>query len=75
MRAKMNRLVTGSHAVIIIMIAMSCPAEAARPRRPSGAQIKQMQERREETSTLGRDRTCDLWFRKPSLYPLSYEGE
>ena len=23
---------------------------------------------------LGRDRTCDLRFRKPSLYPLSYEG-
>lgn len=23
---------------------------------------------------LGRNRTCDLWFRKPSLYPLSYEG-
>ena len=22
----------------------------------------------------GRDRTCDLRFRKPSLYPLSYEG-
>ena len=25
-------------------------------------------------STPGRDRTCDLWFRKPSLYPLSYGG-
>ena len=25
-------------------------------------------------STPGRDRTCDLRFRKPSLYPLSYEG-
>ena len=23
---------------------------------------------------LGRDRTCDLRFRKPVLYPLSYEG-
>jgi hypothetical protein len=23
---------------------------------------------------LGRNRTCDLRFRKPSLYPLSYEG-
>ncbi|MEY4228658.1 MAG: hypothetical protein RLZ84_1250 [Actinomycetota bacterium] len=23
---------------------------------------------------LGRDRTCDLRFRKPLLYPLSYEG-
>jgi hypothetical protein len=44
MRAEMNRLLTGSHAVII-MVAMCCPAEAARPRRPSAAQIKQMQER------------------------------
>jgi hypothetical protein len=25
-------------------------------------------------NTPGRDRTCDLWFRKPSLYPLSYGG-
>ena len=23
---------------------------------------------------LGRNRTCDLRFRKPLLYPLSYEG-
>ena len=23
---------------------------------------------------LGRNRTCDLRFRKPTLYPLSYEG-
>ena len=29
----------------------------------------------DELSTPGRDRTCDLWFRKPSLYPLSYGGE
>ena len=28
----------------------------------------------ETTGALGRDRTCDLRFRKPSLYPLSYEG-
>jgi hypothetical protein len=26
-------------------------------------------------NTPGRDRTCDLRFRKPSLYPLSYGGE
>ena len=26
-------------------------------------------------STPGRNRTCDLRFRKPSLYPLSYEGK
>jgi hypothetical protein len=25
-------------------------------------------------NTPGRDRTCDLRFRKPSLYPLSYGG-
>jgi hypothetical protein len=25
-------------------------------------------------SALGRIRTCDLRFRKPTLYPLSYEG-
>ena len=25
-------------------------------------------------SALGRIRTCDTWFRKPVLYPLSYEG-
>ena len=25
-------------------------------------------------NTLGRIRTCDLRFRKPLLYPLSYEG-
>ncbi len=25
-------------------------------------------------SALGRNRTCDLRFRKPLLYPLSYEG-
>ena len=25
-------------------------------------------------SALGMDRTCDLRFRKPLLYPLSYEG-
>src|SRR5690606_37183756 len=24
--------------------------------------------------TPGRDRTCDHWFRKPVLYPLSYRG-
>ena len=28
----------------------------------------------EESGALGRDRTCDLRFRKPVLYPLSYEG-
>ena len=28
----------------------------------------------EPASTLGRIRTCDLRFRKPLLYPLSYEG-
>ena len=27
------------------------------------------------SSTPGRIRTCDLRFRKPSLYPLSYEGK
>ncbi len=27
------------------------------------------------SDTPGRDRTCDLRFRKPSLYPLSYEGK
>ena len=26
------------------------------------------------TGALGRNRTCDLRFRKPLLYPLSYEG-
>lgn len=25
-------------------------------------------------STPDRDRTCDQWFRKPLLYPLSYRG-
>ena len=25
------------------------------------------------TGALGRNRTCDQWFRKPLLYPLSYE--
>ena len=25
-------------------------------------------------SALGRNRTCDTRFRKPVLYPLSYEG-
>ncbi len=25
-------------------------------------------------SALGRIRTYDTWFRKPVLYPLSYEG-
>ncbi len=25
-------------------------------------------------SALGRIRTCDARFRKPTLYPLSYEG-
>ena len=25
-------------------------------------------------SALGRIRTSDTWFRKPLLYPLSYEG-
>ena len=29
----------------------------------------------EPASTLGRIRTCDLRFRKPLLYPLSYEGD
>ena len=29
---------------------------------------------RPKTSTPDRDRTCDLRFRKPSLYPLSYGG-
>ena len=29
----------------------------------------------ESASTLGRIRTCDLRFRKPLLYPLSYEGD
>ena len=24
---------------------------------------------------LDRIRTCDLWYRKPALYPLSYEGK
>lgn len=26
------------------------------------------------TSALSRIRTCDLRFRRPTLYPLSYEG-
>ena len=26
-------------------------------------------------SAPGMIRTCDQWFRKPLLYPLSYEGE
>ncbi len=26
-------------------------------------------------STPGRTRTCDTWFRKPLLYPLSYRGQ
>ena len=26
------------------------------------------------SSAPGRIRTCDSWFRKPLLYPLSYEG-
>ena len=26
------------------------------------------------SNTPGRDRTCDRRFRKPLLYPLSYEG-
>ena len=32
-------------------------------------------ERSEPKSALGRIRTCDTRFRKPVLYPLSYEGE
>ena len=28
----------------------------------------------EFSGALGRNRTCDLRFRKPLLYPLSYEG-
>ena len=31
-------------------------------------------EMRKSLNTPGRDRTCDLRFRKPSLYPLSYGG-
>ena len=27
-----------------------------------------------KSTTPDRDRTCDLRFRKPSLYPLSYGG-
>lgn len=27
------------------------------------------------TSALDRNRTCDLRYRKPALYPLSYEGD
>src|SRR6266536_3254552 len=27
-----------------------------------------------EIGAPGRNRTCDSWFRKPSLYPLSYGG-
>jgi len=30
--------------------------------------------RDEILGALGMDRTCDLRFRKPLLYPLSYEG-
>ena len=30
---------------------------------------------RHHKSALGRNRTCDTRFRKPVLYPLSYEGE
>jgi hypothetical protein len=30
---------------------------------------------RHHTSAPGRNRTCDTRFRKPLLYPLSYEGE
>jgi hypothetical protein len=29
---------------------------------------------KERVGALGRIRTCDTGFRKPVLYPLSYEG-
>ena len=29
----------------------------------------------ERHRALDRIRTCDLWYRKPALYPLSYEGK
>src|SRR5256885_13276543 len=32
-------------------------------------------ETRQHTGAPGRNRTCDTRFRKPLLYPLSYEGE
>ena len=38
----MNRQTTAT--AVFIAFAMCCPAEAARPRRPSAAQIKKMQE-------------------------------
>ena len=34
-----------------------------------------MQKPARKPNTPDRDRTCDLRFRKPSLYPLSYGGE
>ena len=48
------------------------PGEAARPERrgpPSPGNAGEITARQ---STPGRNRTCDLRFRKPSLYPLSY---
>lgn len=41
---------------------------SARPSRPGNPDGKR-------TSAPGRNRTSDLRFRKPSLYPLSYEGK
>src|SRR5699024_10597682 len=42
------------------------PVGAPRPGRPEGLETSQR--------APGRTRTCDAWFRKPTLYPLSYGG-
>ena len=43
-------------------------------RRKRNSRIARKCERYGCSDTPGRDRTCDLRFRKPSLYPLSYGG-
>ena len=50
------------------------PSVAVRGHQPfkAPANNPQTSETTPKTSTPGRDRTCDLRFRKPSLYPLSY---
>ena len=47
---------------------LTCAAKVPRVLK-SAAQIPQ-----KTTGALGRNRTYDLRFRKPLLYPLSYEG-
>ena len=52
------------------------PSETKTGKRPGATRFPRKQKKpRSGPSTPGRIRTCDTWFRKPLLFPLSYRGQ